>query len=166
VQWLCKAIQGIAITGDATHSRPPSPCACLLSRPALPAPALPYVTSHPCAAALNPAFKGYISAAHGQRDEARGEYYNYTLDFVPGWGGLGGMYHIFTLPDSPTGLSGGGGGGIGSKGGSGNVSSGGGGGGGAEAANGAAGRLLASIRADPAYIHRCECVWVCPGVIV
>jgi hypothetical protein len=73
------------------------------------------------------------------------------------------MYHIFALPDSPNGASSGGGGG--SKCGSGDISSSG-GGGGAAAADGAAGRLLASIRADPAYIHRCECVWVCPGVIV
>lgn len=61
--------------------------------------------------AMNPAFKGFLSAAHGQRDEARKTYYNYTLDFP-------GTYHVFAIPDGEP-----------------------------------AGRLLASIRAAPAYVH-------------
>ncbi|KAL4435075.1 hypothetical protein ABPG77_003900 [Micractinium sp. CCAP 211/92] len=42
--------------------------------------------------AMNAAFKGFLSAAHGQRDEALKTYYNYTLDFP-------GTYHVFAIPD-------------------------------------------------------------------
>lgn len=62
---------------------------------------------------MNAQFKGFLSAAHGQRDEARRTYYNYTLDFTPG-----GVYHLFGIPDDEP-----------------------------------QGHLLASIPADPAYIH-------------
>ncbi|KAL4458227.1 hypothetical protein ABPG75_013092 [Micractinium tetrahymenae] len=68
---------------------------------------------------MNPAFKGPFSAAHGQRDEARKTYYNYTLD-IPGQSHpcRRRTYHVFAIPDDqPT------------------------------------GRLLASIRATPAYVH-------------
>ena len=56
------------------------------------------------------------------------------------------MYHVFSLPDSSTDAA--------------DSISGGGNGGGGAAAEGAAGRLLASIRADPAYVHRSVCVYV------
>lgn len=64
---------------------------------------------------INPSFKGYFSAAHGQYDPSTRQYYNYTLDFPLG----APTYHIFCIPDDEP-----------------------------------SGYLLATLRADAAYIHR------------
>lgn len=65
---------------------------------------------------LDPAFRGPLSGAHGQRDEAAATYYGYTLDFTPKGRGL---YRLFAVPDGNP-----------------------------------KGRLLATLTADPAFIHR------------
>ncbi|PSC69694.1 betacarotene 15,15 -monooxygenase [Micractinium conductrix] len=67
-------------------------------------------------AAFDKRFKGFLSAAHGQRDEAAGTYYNYTMDLTATGHAI---YHVFGIPDAGRGTP----------------------------------HLLASVRAEPAYVH-------------
>ena len=73
----------------------------------------PSILPHPD---LNPAFRGPLSGAHTQRDDAERACYGYTLDVTARGRG---RYRLFAVPDAQP-----------------------------------AGRLLAAIEADPAFVHR------------
>lgn len=124
----------VCLISHAGREYDPSICQRLPPRPVL------------LSADLNPAFSGYLSAAHGQRDEARRECYNFVLDFPGGKP----TYRVFAISDPPAGA---GAAGAGAADGDAAAAAAEGGGG----TSAPLGRVLATIEAPAAYIHRCGC---------
>lgn len=117
---------------------PPAAAAAALSHPPKP----PTTWKQPD---LDPALRGYLAAAHGQRDEAARECYNYVLDFTPRGQAI---YRIFALPDGPPPAA------AGQPGVAAQQEDAGPGGPGPAGQPPPRARLLAELAAEPAYIHR------------